>query len=422
LGLVTPAEKAIPSLLRIPLHTPAGEAAAGCAPARPTAAADTGAEQTAAHAPRERSLDRFLAFQGKLSRLEEQLFADAADGYLDEHSLLDAALIASGVENAKTLRHYQRQLAALVEQLRRCGQRVGPPRQQAEATFDFMHRRILHAGYRLECTDLRMALDHGWFNCVSASVLFNGLVDALGLPVCGLETPGHAKSRLFLSDGPLDVETTCPRWFRLIGDPRQAEHLPQTLEKAPAQDCCRARQDGCRAREVSAVEMVAMIYYNRGVDLLAEKQFAAAAAANAKALRLDPSSATAKGNLLATINNWAIALGTQQHYAEAADLLRQGMAMDPSFETFLLNYVHVYHQWSEGLCADGRFAAALDLLAGAAAEHPDQPYFRRAPAEVHRRWARSLFDTGKPGPTSERALTDPCPQNAGKRLASDIAR
>ena len=35
-----------------------------------------------------------------------------------------------------------------------------------------------------------------------------------------------------------------------------------------------------------------MIYYNRGVDLLAEKRFAEAAAANAKALRLDPTNAT----------------------------------------------------------------------------------------------------------------------------------
>jgi tetratricopeptide (TPR) repeat protein len=168
--------------------------------------------------------------------------------------------------------------------------------------------------------------------------------------------------------------------------------------------------------------MVAMIYYNRGGDLLAEKQFAAAAAANAKALRLDPSSATAKGNLLATINNWAIALGSRQHYVEAADLLKQGMAVDPSFQTFLLNYVHVYHQWTQQLCADGRFSEALDLLAGAAAAHPDQPYFRRAPAEVYRRWARSLFETGKPGAISQKALADPYLHNSGNRLASDIGR
>ena len=67
--------------------------------------------------------------------------------------------------------------------------------------------------------------------------------------------------------------------------------------------------DRSKAREVSPIQMAAMIYYNRGVDLLAEKRFAEAAAANAKALRLDPANATARGNLLATINNWSIELG-----------------------------------------------------------------------------------------------------------------
>jgi len=396
LGLSTPAEKRAPQLSCDAVRIPARE---------------TAAEQTpkANHA-------RFLAFQGKLNSLEERLFADAANGRLHEHSLLDAALVASGVEKVETLRHYQQQWAALVAELRRCGASSGSPRQQAEMIFDFMHRRILRAGYRIESTDLRLALEHGWFNCVSASVLFNGLAEELGLPVRGLETPCHVQSRLFLPEGALDMETTCPRWFSLIGDPsKEDEQLQQTLGQASA-------EDRGRVREVSDVEMVAMIYYNRGIDLLAEKQFADAAAANAKALRLDPSSTTAKGNLLATVNNWAIALGTAEHYVEAASLLKQGMAIDASFETFLLNYVHVCHQWSQDLCADGRFAEALDLLAKAAAEHPDQPYFRRAPAEIYRRWAHALFAPGKPGQLAQPMVAGPYPHHSGKRLADGVSQ
>jgi tetratricopeptide (TPR) repeat protein len=306
----------------------------------------------------------------QLSSLERPLFADAAEGRLEKNSLWDAALVASGVETAEELGTYQERLAGLVDELRRSGTVRGEPRQKTEAIFEFMHRRVLRAGYRLECTDLRQVIDKGRFNCVSASVLFNCLAGEFGLKTCGLELPGHALSRVSLPDGPLDVETTCPRWFRLTSEPKPSA-------------------DRRRAREISVAELIAMIYYNRGVDLLGEKRFAEAAAANTKALRLDPSNATARGNLLATLNNWAIELGTTKRYGEAAQLLRQGLLYEPTYETFSMNYVHLCRRWVEHLCEAGRFEEALAVLARAAASQPDCKYFREAQAEVYRRWKRS---------------------------------
>jgi tetratricopeptide (TPR) repeat protein len=282
------------------------------------------------------------------------------------------------------LRRYEERQAALLEELRRSGKLTGPPRRQAQVVFEFMHRRVLTGGYRMDCTDLRSALDQGRFNCVSASVLFNCLAGEVGLPVCGLEIPGHAMSRVLLPEGPLDVETTCPRWFQLLGDPRKQAEL---VEKSVGPAAASAR---FRAREVSPLEMAAMIYYNRGVDLLAEKRFDQALSANAKALRLDPRSATARGNLLATINNWAIALGSSDRYAEAVALLREGLWLDPGYETFAPNYVHVHHQWVEHLCRTGRFQEALEVLTRAAAEMPDREYFRQAASAVYHCWAEAL--------------------------------
>jgi tetratricopeptide (TPR) repeat protein len=331
------------------------------------------------------AIDRF---GGGLSPLEERLFADAADGRFDEHDLFHAALIASGVDDDDTLHRYEEQLAQCVAELRRTKKLSGSPRRQAEAIFDYLHRRILTGGYRIDCTDLRAAFDKGLFNCVSASVLFNCLAAECGLTTSGLECPGHAMSRLYLPDATLDVETTCARWFRLSNDPKkQAEHVEKMLGATA--------KDRASLREVSDVELVAMIYYNRGVDLLAEKRFAAAAAANAKALRLAPGSATARGNLLATINNWAIALGSEGRYAAAADLLRQGMATDPTFETFALNFVHVHHQWTADLCGAGEYEKAIGLLSRAAVERPDRTYFRQAAVDIYRRWVRALRDAGQ---------------------------
>ncbi len=145
-----------------------------------------------------------------------------------------------------------------------------------------------------------------------------------------------------------------------------------------------------------------MIYYNRGVDLLGEKRFAEAAAANAKALRLDPKNATARGNLLATINNWSIELGNSQHFAEAVDLLRRGLAMEAKFAPFAQNYVHVHRQWVDQLCRQQRFAEAIEILSRATAEMPDRDYLRRAQSEVRERWAKAI------------GLHVPSRQNAGR--------
>ena len=336
------------------------------------------------------SARRYERYEGPLSGLETRLFADAADGRWDAHSLLAASLVASGVSDPAALGRHQARFAELVAELRRSGRVTGPPRQQAQAVFEFMHRRMLCGGYQLDGTDLAALLDQGRFNCVSASVLFNCLAGELGLSACGLEIPGHALSRLLLPDGNLDVETTCPEWFRLLDDPRkQAELVARTL--GPQRAAGRAED----RRQVSDVELVATIYYNRGVDLLGQKRFADAVAANAKALRLDPHSQTARGNLLATLNNWAIAEAAPGRYDQAAELLRQGMAIDPGYETFKANYRHVHREWTDRLCRMDQFSAALAVLVRAAQECPGDPTFTPARLDVYRCWARHLFESGR---------------------------
>jgi Tfp pilus assembly protein PilF len=359
-----------------------------------------------------------------LSDLEQRLFADAEDGRLDEFSLLDAALIASGVKDTAELGRYSERMESWAVELKHGGGADGSPRRQVEAIFAFLHGKILRGKYNLQCTDLRQAFDDGQFNCVSATVLFNCLAGEMGFSSSALETPGHALSRVFLPDGSLDVETTCPRWFcmehdRLLNDVEGngkiplssssgTRRVPTTLEKEAVPFSLHEKRDSppetigqkpakdkAKLREISSIQLTAMIYYNRGIDFLAEKHFAKAAAANAKAIRLDPQSGTARGNFLATINNWAIDLGNAGDYARAVDLLRQGLAFDPHYEAFSLNFAHVHHQWSQELCKDGKYAEAVELLNQAASEMPDNAYFKHAVWDVYRRWAIALFEADK---------------------------
>ncbi len=333
----------------------------------------------------------YQAFEGPLRPLEAQLFEDTADGRLHRYSLLAAALVASGVDRPEKLREWDARLDALAAELSDALPVAGTPQEQAQAIFEFMHRRILVAGYSRNCTDLATALEQGRFNCVSATVLFNCLAERFGLPVCGLEAPGHALSRLVLPDGRLDVETTCPRWFQLLHDPqRQAELVQRTLGAEPA-----GPPPHKPCREVSGPQLAAMIYYNRGVDRLAEQRFADALADNAKALRLDEGSVTARGNLLAALNNWAIALAGDGRYADARQRLEQGLSLDPGYEAFSTNYAHVHYEWVESLWKAGRYEEAVAILDHGAQQLPRSPYFRPATLDLYRRWIGSHLAAGR---------------------------
>ncbi len=303
-----------------------------------------------------------------LSDVECSLFADAADGELEQHSLLIATLVASGVELPDVLDHYQRQIEKYAAELEQSDALARSGRDDAEAVFNFLHRRILQGGYRIDCTDLRTALDDGRYNCVSASVLFQCLAERCGLTVRGLEMPGHAMSRVYLGEEVLDVETTCAAWFRLMDDPqRQAQSVRDTLGTTPGSSNATA------AREISSVGLVAMVYYNRGVDLLARGLYAEAAVANAKALVLDPGNQTARGNLLATVNNWSIALGQSGQLDEAVALLEAGLAFAPHYEPFALNLAHVQYQRQKQRAEDaphGEQAVDVSRRAAAAHAHP----------------------------------------------------
>jgi tetratricopeptide (TPR) repeat protein len=285
----------------------------------------------------------------------------------------------------------------MAEELRRLDAPSHAPRERIEAVFEFMHRRILRGGYDLTYTDLRRVLDEGRYNCVSATVLLNYLASEIGLECRGLEMPGHAMSRAVLPGGTFDIENTCPRWFRLDERLRQAEETQAAgaqngprlqADRMEYEKACRG--DRSKAREVSAIQLAAMIYYNLGVDLLNAKHFAEAASSNAKAVRLDPKNATARGNLLATINNWSIELSNGKQFAQAVDLLRQGLAISAKFEPFAQNYVHIHRQWVEHLCGERRFSEAIEILSRATAEMPDRDYLRKAQKEVRQRWEKAV--------------------------------
>jgi hypothetical protein len=275
--------------------------------------------------------------------LEARLLDDAADGELNEHSLLGAALVASGVTDPAELARCQQRFRGLAQQAALETASCRSAAEIAASLHRWMHQNLLQQGYQVDCTDLPELFVTGRFNCVSSTVLFCCLAEAVGLPATATEVPGHVF--VHVNDGQgLEVQTTCAGWFELLpassDDPaawRKAAGIPEF--------------DAAAARPLSGSALVAAIYYNRGVDRLAQSRFAEALSANYKAHCLDPASAGIRGNLLATINNWALALCEAGEFAQAAELLSQGCQMAPEHASFARNHAALQRRWKGNIQA-----------------------------------------------------------------------
>ena len=72
--------------------------------------------------------------------------------------------------------------------------------------------------------------------------------------------------------------------------------------------------------------------------LLKDEKFLAAVSANLAALQLDPHCEPAYDNLLATINDWALALAGRGERGTGRNLLSAGIWLVPDYQPFRINY------------------------------------------------------------------------------------
>ena len=333
---------------------------------------------------------RYTIILRGLDPVEKALFQDAQGGKWVNFDLFRAAMIAEGIRDIKLIETYEARLNALVEKVIATSRASGNTSPQAitRALFEAMHKEILTQPYSLDCTELSKVMKTGHFNCVSATVLFNCLAEKAGLDVCGLEKPGHALSRVkFASGAAMDIETTCATWFELQSEeerqlatqlyaaaPALGTASPPTAQNAVPATVEPKVESLSDLREISPVQLVATIYYNRGVDLYAKKSHPEAAAANVRALYLDRDNKQAWTNLLVSINNWALEEVNEKRkkeerfYSFSTILLDQGVALDPTYEKFRSNYVYVFDRWIRGLAELGQFEKAREVYALANAE------------------------------------------------------
>ena len=98
--------------------------------------------------------------------------------------------------------------------------------------------------------------------------------------------------------------------------------------------------------------------------------------------RLDRDDALARRNLLACVNNWALAECDSGLFERSAERLLHGQRQAPDYAAFWDNDVYVHHRWVTELCRQGDYATALQVLEAARQRRPQEPLFSEGPRVV----------------------------------------
>lgn len=315
----------------------------------------------------------------KRTPLEERLFADAKDGKLDELTLDEAAFIACGVSDESGLAKYRARVDALAERARAAI--GGDARAKGKALLVWLHENGLKR-YRSRATDLTRVVDTGEFNCVSSATLYNAVGRRLGLDLRAIEVPDHVFSILYDGAEGLDVETTSPRGFDPVRDPALLDELEKRMGVVYIPD-----KHSKQRREVRDVGTVAIVYYNRGVELSGEQDFPEAFSCYAKALDLDPGFSSALHNLVEGHVRWAYELGRKKEYEKAIGVIDQGLAIDPACEGLRQNLIASYTRWGLDAVEAKRYREAVAIFEEAIARDPRNVYYTKNLRYAYGQWA-----------------------------------
>ena len=267
-----------------------------------------------------------------ITKDEKSLFADARDGQLDEWSFAEASLLSSGVHDADERKLILAEIDALESQVRQFVPTNGSSFEKGQALLDWLHTNAFQQGYKESQTDVSKVLSTGTFNCVSSATLYNILARRMGLDARGIEVPDHAFSILYDGTRHVDIETTTPIGFNPARNKAAINDFANTTGFVYINDKNRAKR-----REGGETGMVALTYYNHGVELSQNKQHHQALINYFRALSLDPGNKSAVKNALAELTNWSANLLKKGDAVEAIRILETGLALAPNDRTIRHN-------------------------------------------------------------------------------------
>ena len=108
--------------------------------------------------------------------------------------------------------------------------------------------------------------------------------------------------------------------------------------------------------------MLAKIYYNRATDCLRQKRYPEAVALLHTALTWDSADTAASGNLLASLNNWALDHAKNGKFELANQKLDEVQKLSPQYQPLGRNRLYVRQCEISQLCKQTQFSEAIAVL------------------------------------------------------------
>ena len=272
----------------------------------------------------ERSAARPLP-NSDLTALEQQLVEDFQDnGRLDRLTLAQASLVVSGATDREALRLWQgryEEIRGLVAE-RLARERLPTEEAQARTVFQTLHDTVF-TDYATNQVSVLILLEEGTYNCVSATLLFNSLLEDLNIRTAAVDLPSHTYSVLWVDGKRMEVETTHPMGF----EPFRNEAEYQAF----------LRSRGLRAG-VNTSDPVLM---KRAAD-----------------------QTTVRNRVLLSYvyTNRAKTAADGGHLQEVWKNARRAAALVPEEAQYALNRDAVLHQLARRMAEDGQVEAAIALL------------------------------------------------------------
>ena len=260
----------------------------------------------------------------ELSDDEKSLFEDAKDGSLDDWTLAEAVLIASGVTDKQQREPLLKKIDAHETILRSQLSSTGDAFEKGRRLLWYLHTPPTLIKYERHQTDVHTLLNTGKFNCVSSAAFYNVLARRLDLDARTIEVPDHAFSIVYDGTKHADVEATNRNGFNPSRNPAVLASFKRQTGFAYIAD-----KHPDQRREISQTGLVGLIYYNHGVSHLQRKEFGKALIRNFCALSMDPEYDSAVKNTLGTLANWGAALAKEKKYDQSLSVLNAGIELAP---------------------------------------------------------------------------------------------
>ena len=367
-----------------------------------------------------RQLEDSSALKLSISADEQSLFADAADGRLDQWSFAEAALIASGVVQASERKPYLAQIDRIEVDARKAVAKAKEPFAQGAVLLKSLHAGPLAKGYRANQTRVSTVLDAKQFNCVSSAALYNIIGRRLGLDLRAIEVPDHAFSILYDGTDHADVETTTAAGFNPERNPSAKAEFQQLTGFSYIPDSHRDRR-----REVGEVGLLAIILLQPRRRADARQALSGGAAGllpghePRSGVRLGGTECAGRAGQL---ERGVVPPATPD---EATRIAGIGLRLAPRDAALVNNQKAVWSQWADTLTRDGKHDEALSVLRRADREVP-QAGFGKMQAWVFLREGEDRIKAGDwakaaaiAGPALAREL-DPAARDEIAAWAADV--